>query len=160
MLGGGNVSERATNVGERGVNGRDRGSISVMVAITAVSLVVVVGLVLDFGGQLRAMERADALAQEAARIGGQQLDIDRLRAGQGYHFDRQAAEDAARDYLRSRGVNGDITFPDRANTTTFSVACSTNYRTALLGVVNIDSLTVQGHGKATLVHGITEGTTG
>ncbi|MFJ1751362.1 TadE/TadG family type IV pilus assembly protein [Kitasatospora sp. NPDC088134] len=145
---------------ERGVNGRDRGSISVMVAITAVSLVAVVGLVLDFGGQLRTMERADALAQEAARIGGQQLDIDRLRAGQGYHFDRAAAEDAARGYLRAHGITGDITFPDSQNTTTFSVDCTTRYRTALLGVVAIDTLTVQGHGKATLVHGITEGTTG
>ncbi|MFJ5229828.1 TadE/TadG family type IV pilus assembly protein [Kitasatospora sp. NPDC088391] len=145
---------------ERGVNGRDRGSISVMVAITAVSLVAVVGLVLDFGGQLRTMERADALAQEAARIGGQQLDIDRLRAGQGYHFDRAAAEDAARAYLRAHGITGDITFPDGQNTTTFSVDCTTSYRTALLGVVDIDTLPVQGHGKATLVHGITEGTTG
>ncbi|KDN81638.1 hypothetical protein KCH_66000 [Kitasatospora cheerisanensis KCTC 2395] len=145
---------------EERVNRRDRGSISVMVAVTAVSLVAVVGLVLDCGGRLRAVERADALAQEAARAGGQQLDIDALRAGQGYRFDRAAAERTATAYLRGHGIKGAIGFPRPEDLQTFSVTVETDYPTALLGLVGITTLPVQGHGKATLVHGITEGKTG
>ncbi|WP_324606772.1 pilus assembly protein TadG-related protein [Kitasatospora phosalacinea] len=152
-MGGGNVDAR-------GVNGQDRGSISVMVAITAVSLVAVVGLVLDFGGQLRATERADAIAQEAARVAGQQLDIDRLRSGGGYQVDPGQAESAARAYLASQGVAGRVDFPQYPDLSVISVSVTSTYRTALLGVVGITTLSVQGHGKATLLHGITEGTTG
>ncbi|QKW22840.1 hypothetical protein HUT16_30450 [Kitasatospora sp. NA04385] len=131
-----------------------------MVAITAVSLVAVVGLVLDFGGQLRAVERADAVAQEAARVAGQQLDIDRLRSGGGYQVDPAQATSAARAYLASQGVSGDVDFPKYPDLSEISVTTSTTYRTALLGAVGITSLSVQGHGKATLLHGITEGKTG
>ncbi len=144
----------------RCVNCRDRGSISVMVAITAVSLVAVVGLVLDFGGQLRATERADAIAQEAARVAGQQLDIDRLRSGGGYQVDPAQARSAARAYLASQGVSGDVDFPKYPDLSEISVTANSTYRTALLGAVGITSLSVQGHGKATLLHGITEGKTG
>ncbi|WP_344554234.1 pilus assembly protein TadG-related protein [Kitasatospora saccharophila] len=152
-MGGGNVNAR-------GVNCRDRGSISVMVAITVASLVAVVGLVLDFGGQLRAMERADAVAQEAARAAGQQLDIDRLRAGGGYQVDAARAEAAAQAYLASQHVTGDVDFPKYPDLSEISVTARTTYRTSLLGVVGITTLSVQGHGKATLLHGITEGKTG
>ncbi|ROR37488.1 TadE/TadG family type IV pilus assembly protein [Kitasatospora cineracea] len=145
---------------EPGVNARDRGSISVMVAITAVSLVAVVGLVLDFGGQLRAVERTDALAQEAARVAGQQLDIARLRAGDGYQVDAEQARSAARAYLAGQGVSGDVSFPEYPDLSEVSVTVTSTYPTALLGLVGITSLSVQGHGKATLLHGITEGTTG
>ncbi|MEV4555402.1 hypothetical protein AB0K51_00230 [Kitasatospora sp. NPDC049285] len=136
---------------------RDRGTISVMVAALAVSLVVLVGLVLDFGGRLRAIERADALAQEAARVGGQQLDVKKLRDGAGYQLDQATADAAARAYLAGRGGSVEITFPDPQ---TISVTLDTDYSTALLSVVRLTTLPVHGHGKATLVHGITEGSTG
>lgn len=45
----------------------DRGGIAVFVAICTVVLLAIAGLVLDGGGKLRATERADALALEAAR---------------------------------------------------------------------------------------------
>ncbi|BAJ32189.1 hypothetical protein KSE_64300 [Kitasatospora setae KM-6054] len=154
------MDEGGAEAPARGVNGPDRGSISVMVAITAVSLVAVVGLVLDFGGQLRSTERADALAQEAARVAGQQLDITKLRAGGGYQVDPKQAVSAGRAYLASQHVSGSVDFPRYPDLSEISVTVDTTYPTALLGAVGITSLSVQGHGKATLLHGITEGKTG
>ncbi|WP_346342020.1 pilus assembly protein TadG-related protein, partial [Streptomyces sp. SID2563] len=52
----------------------DRGGIAVYSAIITVALLAVIGITVDGGGKLRATERADAIAMEAARAGGQAID--------------------------------------------------------------------------------------
>ncbi|GAA2748201.1 hypothetical protein GCM10010440_47420 [Kitasatospora cinereorecta] len=148
----------AVPVGARMVRrGPDDGAISVLVAITAAALVVLVGVVLDFGGRLRAIEQADARAQEAARVAGQQLDEKALRDGQGYRLRQDVAEQAAAAYLGRYGLTGAVSFPDPR---TVTVTVDTQYRTALLGAVHLTTLPVHGHGKAALVHGVTEAENG
>jgi len=53
--------------GSRRAAGRDRGSITLWVAVTFAAILAVAGLVADGGAKIRAGERADIVAGEAAR---------------------------------------------------------------------------------------------
>ena len=53
---------------------RARGSISIWLVTTGFAMIVLVGLAIDLGGQVHAQQRARAVADQAARTGGQQLD--------------------------------------------------------------------------------------
>ncbi|MEU4095899.1 hypothetical protein [Streptomyces sp. NPDC026673] len=130
----------------------DQGGVAVFVAICTVALLAIAGLVLDGGGKLRATERADALALEAARAGGQALDPADAVTGTAIRVDPAAAEAAASEYLRQAGVHGTVTVsPDRSELT---VVVDTTYPTRFLPVIGIGSMDVNGHGTATLLHGV------
>ncbi|MEZ0093044.1 pilus assembly protein TadG-related protein [Streptacidiphilus sp. EB129] len=130
--------------------GADRGAISLFVAISAVSLLMLAGLVIDGGGRLRAMERADAYAQEAARAGGQEVDQAQLLQGKGFALDPAKAKAGAEAYLGGQNVGGVAT----ATATTVTVTVTIPYHTALLGLIGIDTITVTGVGVARIVPGI------
>ncbi|WP_055589917.1 pilus assembly protein TadG-related protein [Streptacidiphilus griseoplanus] len=136
----------------------DGGSISIFVALCAVGLLVVIGIVIDCGGRLRAVERADALAQEAARAAGQQLDPAAALAGGPLVVDPDAARAAAQRYLADNGARGEAVVA--ADGRTIHVTVDGEYDTALLGVIGIGSMTVHGEGSAALVHGVGEAENG
>ena len=131
---------------------RDDGGIAVYTAIVTVTLLGIIGLVLDGGGKLRATERADAVAIEAARAAGQAVDPAAIITGKAIRVDPAAAEAAAYAYLRRAGATGTVTLsPDR---TRLSVTVNGTYATKFLPVVAISSMPVTGHGTATLLHGV------
>ncbi|WP_405010626.1 hypothetical protein [Kitasatospora sp. NBC_01539] len=136
----------------------DDGALSVYIAICAAALLILVGIVLDLGGRLRAVERADARAQEAARVAVQQLDVDAVLSGKGYRILDGPAADAAAAYLRTYGLTAETRLVVDGTVETVEVRATGTYTTALLGGVLPDftHLEVHGFGKATLVHGITE----
>jgi Putative Flp pilus-assembly TadE/G-like len=61
--------------------GRDRGSVSIMFAIGSTAVLMFIGLALDGGGQIRNTELANNLAAEAARVGGQMINIPQAISG-------------------------------------------------------------------------------
>ncbi|GAA1167615.1 hypothetical protein F4556_001148 [Kitasatospora gansuensis] len=142
----------------RRAGGADGGSIGVFVAICAAGLVLMIGVVLEAGGRLRAIETADAQAQEAARVIGQQLDETALLRGDGYLLARDvvAARSAADAYLAPSGLHAEVTF---VGGRTVVVDIRAEYRTTLLGAISVRSLEVHGRGSATLVHGVKEAET-
>lgn len=127
----------------------ERGSLSIFVAICATSLLMLSGLVIDGGGRLRAIERADALAQEAARAGGQQIDRATLLQGGGIRLDPGLAEAAADTYLSDNGVTGTPV----ATATSVTVTVKMPYHTIVLGLIGLGDVTVTGVGTARLVPG-------
>jgi len=133
---------------------RDEGGIAVFTAVCVLVLLGIVGLVLDGGGKLRATERADALALEAARAAGQAIDPGAAVSGTAIRVDPEAAQAAAQAYLHHSGINGSVTFSgDRSDIT---VTVRETYPTKFLSVVGIGSLPVTGHGSATLLHGVNQ----
>lgn len=88
---------------DRGRTARDRGRISVFVAATMPAMLLFVALMWDTSGYLRAVHRADHIANEAARAAGQAIDIPRAMAGHGIVVDPQAAQTAAGAYLAEAG---------------------------------------------------------
>jgi putative Flp pilus-assembly TadE/G-like protein len=59
----------------------EEGRVSAFVLITFTALLLTAGLVLDGGNALAAKSRAIGIAEEAARTGGQRLDLAAVRAG-------------------------------------------------------------------------------
>ncbi|MFI6844040.1 hypothetical protein OG535_31995 [Kitasatospora sp. NBC_00085] len=124
---------------------------AIFVAICAAFLVLVIALVVDAGGRLRVAERTDAYAQEAARVGGQQLDEAAVLRGEGYRVKEQYVKDAADSYLALYHLKAAaVAFsPDG---TAVTVTVEADYKPALLGELGKQKVT--GKGSATLVHGV------
>jgi Flp pilus assembly protein TadG len=59
----------------------DRGSVSVFLVVFAIAALALAGLIVDGGTILNTEERAADIAQQAARAGADQLNIQQLRAG-------------------------------------------------------------------------------
>ncbi|GEN78987.1 pilus assembly protein TadG-related protein [Actinotalea fermentans] len=134
----------------------DVGSVTVFVAVTMLGLLVLCGLVVDGGAKLRATQRADRIAAEAARAAGQAVDPAALVAGD-VTVDRAAAVESAQGYLAAAGVTGTVGLsPDG---TAIEVDVVVTAPSVFLGLVGIESFSVTGHGRAVLVHGVTGGGT-
>ncbi|MFF8572722.1 TadE/TadG family type IV pilus assembly protein [Streptomyces sp. NPDC015408] len=131
----------------------DRGGVTVFVAICVVALIGIIGVAVDGGGKLRATERADHVAGEAARAGGQAIDPTAAISGENIVAKPQDAVAAARAYLHSVGATGTVNVS--ADGKTLTVHTTGTYATKFLPVVGIGSMPVTGHGTATLLHGVT-----
>lgn len=84
------------------------GSISIWLVTTGFAMIVLVGLAVDLGGQVHA-QHVRAVADQAARAGGQQLDAAvavRGRRGRDRH---PPARQAATAYLTASGLTGTVT---------------------------------------------------
>ena len=53
----------------------ERGSVSMFAVVSIIGLFIAIGLVVDGGRKIRAIETAQAIAQDAARVAGNQLDF-------------------------------------------------------------------------------------
>ncbi|MFE0678695.1 TadE/TadG family type IV pilus assembly protein [Streptomyces sp. NPDC058867] len=131
----------------------DRGGVTVFVAVCVLALIGIIGVAVDGGSKLRATERANYIAGEAARAGGQAIDPADAISGTAIVVDPQAAVAAAQTYLHSAGASGTVSISGDGKTLTVTVTGS--YDTKFLSVVGIGSLPVTGHGQATLLYGVT-----
>lgn len=131
----------------------DRGGVTVFVAVCVFALIGIIGIAVDGGSKMRATERADYIAGEAARAGGQAIDPTDAISGTAIHVAPQAASAAAQAYLSSAGATGTVSVS--GDGTTLEVTVTGSYDTKFLSVVGIGSLSVTGHGRATLLHGVT-----
>jgi Flp pilus assembly protein TadG len=131
----------------------DRGGVTIFVAVCAVALIGIIGIAVDGGSTMRATERADYIAGEAARAGGQAIDPAQAITGAAIVVDPQDAQAAAQAYLRSAGATGSVGVSGDGKT--LSVTVTDSYATKFLPVVGIGHLAVTGHGEATLLHGVT-----
>ena len=127
----------------------DRGAIALFVVVFAVALLAAVGLVVDGGGKVRALQRADEAAREAARAGSQMLDLPAAVRGDGVRIDRAAAARAARAYLDAAGVEGTVAVHGNA----VRVSTSVTYQPVFLGVTGVGPITVTGSASARPVTG-------
>lgn len=128
--------------GERG-----GGAVSVPVAAAMLAIFAIIGLAIDGGRQAQHIAQADALAEEAARAGGQAVAQSALIGGT-VQIDPTAARAAAQNYLAAAGVTGTVAIvgDDRIR-----VTVTTRQPTVLLGLVGYDTLSATGSGEALLV---------
>lgn len=136
-----------------GAGGDDRGSISVFVAFSVVGLLLIIGLVADGGLKVRAVQEADALAAEAARAAGQEIDVPAAVSGSAVRVDRQAAATAASAYLAAANAPGTVAVSDDGQA--IEVTVTLTRPTAFLSLIGITHVTVTGHATVALVHAVT-----
>jgi Flp pilus assembly protein TadG len=120
------------------------GAVSLFVVVIVVALIAAIGLVVDGGGKIRALERADEAAREAARAGTQMLDVPAAVRGERVDVDPGAARRAARAYLDAAGIEGTVSV-SRALVT---VSTRVVYRPVFLGLVGVGPIAVTGEASA------------
>lgn len=128
----------------------ERGSVSAFVAVIALGLVMVAGLVYDGGQVLAAQATARDLAANAARAGAQELDLDTLRADGVARLDPTRASAAAESYLRANAVEGSAVVDGASITVTVLVP-------ARMRILPVPDRTVRATDTATATPGVTEG---
>jgi len=127
----------------------EQGSITLFLAISAVGLLVLAGLAVDGAAKVRAVQRADRVAAEAARAAAQALDIAAVRNGDGIAVDRRAALRAAHEYLAVAGVEGSASIEGAARLT---VVTHSSTPTVFLSLVGVPDMRVSGRADVVLVH--------
>ncbi len=128
----------------------EAGSVTLFLAITVVGLLVLAGLIVDGGAKVRAAQRADRVAAEAARAAGQALDVVAVLDAGSVRVDRRAAVVAAQQYLADAGVDGAVTVT--AGGAGLQVRTHAQAPTVFLGLVGVTEFSVTGSAEVVLVH--------
>jgi Flp pilus assembly protein TadG len=140
---------------------RDRGGISILLAIGLTAIMTIIGLSVDGGGELRAQQRANDIAAEAARAGGQAIDVQKAISGTPPtsaqllpNCPAVATEAncpvvrAVDAYLAQAGATGTVTIAaDHAHLT---VTVTIVYHTVMISFLGFDTYTVTGRATAAL----------
>ena len=124
----------------------DGGSITLTLVVMVTALLVAVGLVVDGGAKLRAVQQATAAAGEAARAAAQQVNVAQVQAAGSARLDAAAARRAAQDTLAEAGVEGSVTVTSGS----VSVNATVTRPTVFLSLVGIGSLSGTGAASADL----------
>jgi Flp pilus assembly protein TadG len=122
---------------------------TLFVVVFTVALLAAIGLVVDGGGKIRALQRADEAAREAARAGSQMLDVPSAVRGNGAHIDPAAAARAARAYLDAADVDGAVTVEGNS----IRVSTRVTYQPVFLAAAGVGPMTVTGSAVARPVEG-------
>lgn len=128
--------------------GDEQGSVSLWLAVASFALILLVGLVVDVGGQVHTQQRAYDLAAQAARTGGQQILPGAAARGRIPRVQLAAAVRAARAYLAASDMTGSVTL---TGGDTLSVRTTGTYRPVFLTVIGLREMTVTGHADAQLI---------
>lgn len=123
----------------------DHGAVLLMGLLLVVALLLVIGLAVDLGRAFIVRRELASIADDAALVGSQQLDLDALRAGR-VALQPDAARAAATDVLDDEPrVRGSA----HATETVVTVTVRRRVRTILLGLADLKQLTVTADATAT-----------
>lgn len=125
------------------LNGGERGMVSVWVSVALMAFMVVIGIGVDFAGHVGASQDARAVADEAARAGGQQLTLATGRARPDFH----AAITAANTYVVASPYSGTTSI---RGGDTITVTATGHYTCQFLSIIGINTLRVSETGTATV----------
>lgn len=114
------------------------------------ALMLAVGLVVDGGHKIQALQRADAVAEEAARAAGQAIQPALSVRGQAPRADTARAATAARAYLQAAQVSGTVDVRGDV----IEVSTTTSRPTVFLAAIGIGSVSATGNARARLVRGL------
>ncbi|WP_331747732.1 pilus assembly protein TadG-related protein (plasmid) [Streptomyces sp. NBC_00853] len=142
------LTRRITALRDRIRHGGDRGSLSPFYALSAIGIIMIMGLLVDGGGALNATNKATGLAQEAARAAGQQLNVPAAVQGTEITVDPDAAVAAAQDYLAGQNVSGSVTVTDGGQR--LEVTVHDTYTTLFAQFVGRSTISVSGTAHARL----------
>lgn len=136
----------------------EKGSISLFFAVTVLGLFTAIGLVVDGGRYLQAIETANAAAQAGARAAANSVNIASVYAAGGSPvidpFTGAAQGNAAIAAFNRPGmiVTGSVTVP---TDTTATATASASAPTVFLSLIGIHTVTGTGEAEAVIERGVT-----
>lgn len=129
----------------------DAGRVSVFLAVAFMAVATVIGITVDAAGKYRTQQRADNLAAEAARTGGQQIDIGLAIGGEGAVLDVPAATAAVDAYLDDLPLVTGHTVTVAPDQQQLTVTVDMSYETTMLSLFGFPSaIPVTGQATALL----------
>ncbi|MEY2474021.1 MAG: hypothetical protein QOK28_3350 [Actinomycetota bacterium] len=131
----------------------ERGTVTAFVAVFALALLAVAGLVVDGGYMLAGQRAAFDEAEAAARVGAQAVDEDALRQGGDVVIQPDAARQRVAEYLARSRHDGTV----EVNGDTVTVHVTVTQRLAILGIVGVGPATIHASGTAHGVRSVRDG---
>jgi Flp pilus assembly protein TadG len=128
---------------------RDKGSVTIWLALASFVMIVLVGVAVDLSGQVYAQQHARDTAAQAARTAGQQIDASLGVRGIGAQTNTAQAIAAAKSYVAAAGMSGDAMITGGGTTITVTVADT--YETKFLSIIGLTSLRVTGSAETRVV---------
>lgn len=128
---------------------RDKGSVTIWLALASFVMIVLVGVAVDLSGQVYAQQHARDIAAQAARTAGQQIDASLGVRGIGAQTNTAQAIAAAKSYIAAAGMEGDASITGGGTTITVSVVDT--YETKFLSIIGLTSLRVTGSAETRVV---------
>ncbi len=125
----------------------ERGSASVLILGLSIAVLIGVGFAVDGTRKGQAYSQATSIAEEAARAGGQALQVRALAAGGNADVDPQLAVAEAQRYLAASGASGTALWIGGRLVVETTITRSTVF----LGSIGIPEFTAHGRGTAVLV---------
>lgn len=122
----------------------ERGAVAVWAAVGLLGFMLAIGIGVDFSGHARASQHARSIAREAARAGGQEVQVvvDEAR------LDRPAAIRAAERHIATAGYSGSATV---TGGTTVETTVRGTYECRFLSIIGIWELPLEERAEATLI---------
>src|SRR5262249_55151271 len=119
-------------------DGRDSGSLTLLLAVLIIALLALAGLVVDGGRMLNQAAKAYAIAQGAARAGAGMVDRSAAYRSGTFLVDQGQALAAARAYLASTGYVGAVSADGPRQ---IKVTVTITGRTLVLSLIGIETMT-------------------
>jgi hypothetical protein len=129
----------------------ERGAVAIFAVVVVFALFLGIGLVVDGGARIRALQRANAIAAEAARTGAQAIDIDGNGVGHPTIQPGPACS-AASTYVTNAG--GQPISCHLVNDTTIRVEAAVSYENVFLSLVGPPSGQETAAAQARLAFGV------
>ena len=129
----------------------ENGGLTVFMAVVAVGLMSLLGLVVDGGRAISEQQTLSMEAEQAARAGAGQLSEKGLRDST-LNIDPPSAMRSAQEYLARVGVSGTVGIVGQSVTVKISSKCPSD----ILGLVGVAGIEVRATSTVTNVHGVAE----
>ena len=126
----------------------DTGSVLILLPILAVGLFMMLGLIIDGAGRVKALQNAHTVAAQAARQAGQQIDGGALQLDGRTQVNPTAGAAKAKSFLRRSDMRGNVTVnPAR---TRITVTATNRYRPVFLSFFGFGPVDLTGSAQAQL----------
>jgi Flp pilus assembly protein TadG len=133
----------------RPLSRRERGSVTIWLALASLVMIVLVGVAVDLSGQVYAQQHARDVAAQAARTAGQEIDTAQGMRGARAQTNATQAIAAAKAYLAAAGMSGDARITGGGTTITVTVVDT--YDTKFLSIIGLGQLRVTGRAETRVV---------
>jgi hypothetical protein len=126
----------------------DEGSILIVLPVIALGLFMMIGLIIDGAGRVKALQRAHTVAAQAARQAGQQIDGGALQLDGKTKVNATASVSKAKSFLSQSGMDGDVEMNTAG--TRVTVTATDQYRPIFLSFFGFGAVDVTGTAQAQL----------